>query len=106
EAAFDERVAAFLEDEDAKPEQPQFARLGGKRIDRLLEGVADEDKDAHLLLGGFVAGVGQDPADLRVAAPAIDLRHQVAERPRIADPAACPALVETAGIGELPAGAA
>ena len=78
EAALDRRVAPLLEDEDLDAEEAELAGLRGKVVDRLLQRVADKNKDADLLLAGLAAGVGEDLADLGVAAAAIDAGHQVA----------------------------
>ncbi len=63
--------------------------------------VADEDQHADLLLAGLLARVAEHLADLGVAAAAGDAGHQVAERARVAYPAARAALVEAAEIDEL-----
>ena len=82
EGALDRRVAPLLEDEDAQAEHAEFAGDGGEIVDLLLHGVADEDQHVDLLLAGLLARMGEDAADLGVAAAAVDGRSSGRAAPR------------------------
>ena len=62
------------------PRSPSSPAERAERVDRLLHGVADIDEHLHGLVLRLAADMPQDPADLGLAAAAVDPLHQARKR--------------------------
>jgi hypothetical protein len=91
-------IVAFLEQEHGHTDEAELAGLLAQLIDIFFHAIAHIDDRMHLLLFVLLARVGQDLADLRVTAFAMDLAHQPRQGVRVAHPAAGLALVEASEI--------
>ncbi len=101
ERFFADRVITFLEHEGPDVTQAEFASARAYLVKRFLHGVADKDERRDFPFLGFAPRMGQNLADLGVAAPTIDARHQAAEPARLGDPRRSAALREPAIINQL-----
>src|SRR5262245_61757769 len=83
---FGDGIVAFLEHEGGHAEKPERAGGVTKIVELFLHGVADENQGLHLGGLGFARGVGDDLADLGMAAAAVDPLHQRAQPLGLRDP--------------------
>src|SRR5204862_2279603 len=93
-------VVAFLEDEDRQAEKAELARLMADLVDILLAAVADEHHRVDPALAPLLAGITQQPADLRAPRQAADPAHQPRQLAAVGRPAADLELVEATIEGE------
>jgi hypothetical protein len=101
EGALGARVGALLEQKHRHAEQSQLAGATAQVVDVLLHAVADIDQRVDRLLCRLGSGVAQHLADLRVAARAIDSRHQARERVGVRHPLGGAALAGATKVDEL-----
>jgi hypothetical protein len=86
ERALGNRVGLLLKHECGYAEEPQFARLRAKIVDRLLHCVPDKDERIDLLLLCLLAHVIEHAADLRMTTTAVDFFHETGKPCRIGNP--------------------
>src|SRR4029078_4146129 len=101
EGALGFRVTTLMEDEHGHLHQSQFAGKPGEPVDILLHAVAHIDQRVHFGALAFAPGMGKDFGDLRQAALAGDVAHQLGQRDGVRNPFRRLALVEPAEIDKL-----
>src|SRR5262249_58992465 len=94
-------IEAFLEHEGGHAEKPELSGRMTEIVELLFHGIADEDEGLDLCALRLALGMGEDLAELRVAATAFDALHQRAELFRMRYPTRGAALAEAAGIDPL-----
>src|SRR5215208_1300542 len=96
-----DRLRAFLEHESRHTEKPKLAGGLAEIVKLLFHRIADKNQRLYFGFLGLALGMRDDLADLRVAAAAVDSRHQVGEFIGLCDPAGGTAFAEAAVIDEL-----
>src|SRR5262249_53262959 len=99
---FGDGIVAFLEHEGGHPEKPERARGVTKIVKLFLHGVADENQGLHLRGLRLALGVGDDLADLGMAATAVDPLHQRAQPLGLRSPGGGPGFAEAGGKKRAP----
>src|SRR5262244_3101451 len=94
-------IEALLEHEGGHAEKPEFSGRMTEIVELLFHGIADEDEGLHLCTLRLALGMGENLAELRVAAPAFDALHQRAEPLRMRYPTRGATLAEAAVIDQL-----
>src|SRR5262249_20465529 len=97
----DPLIVAFLKHEGRHTETSELAGFGDQLVLVFLKSIADEDQRAHLEQLGFLLGVDEDLAQLRVSDPAHETGHDLGKVPGIAGPARGRALILAAIIDQL-----
>jgi hypothetical protein len=95
------RIGALVKHEGADAKEPDLTGKLAELVRVLLHGVAHIGERRNRLLLGLATDMAQNLGDLRVAAAAADLHHEISQRARIRHEGRGAAFADAAEINEL-----